>query len=84
MKEYDFSNTKPVPEIPALAKLQAEHASGSAVISLRIPNPILDAIKRKAGGKGYQTLINKMLEEALLADKLDATIRQAIREELAK
>lgn len=37
-----------------------------------------------AGERGYQTLINDALKQALQAESIEATIKKTIREELRK
>jgi len=57
--EMDFSDAKPVSEIPALAQLQAEHG-GKSRITIRVDNDTLAIFKARAeiSGGNYQTLIN--------------------------
>jgi predicted DNA binding CopG/RHH family protein len=55
--EMDFSNAKPVSEIPALTKLQTEHG-GKSRITMRVDNDTLAIFKARAemSGGNYQTL----------------------------
>jgi uncharacterized protein (DUF4415 family) len=78
--EYDFSNSKRASEIPHLAKLQAE--SGKTRITICLDDAIVRAYKAKAGGRGYQTLINETLRRGLEADSVKEALREVIREEL--
>jgi hypothetical protein len=39
--------------------------------------------KTKAGGRGYQTLINETLRESVSGEELERLLRRIIREELA-
>ena len=47
-----------------------------------VDDAVLQAFKAKAGGRGYQTLINETLRKSLEADSLTHLIRQVVREEL--
>jgi uncharacterized protein (DUF4415 family) len=82
--EYDFSKAKRAADVPHLAKLQAE-ASGKSRITIMLDNDILFAFRAKADaeGIGYQTLINRVLRQALGARPIDeVTLRRVLREEL--
>jgi uncharacterized protein (DUF4415 family) len=51
-------------------------------------NMYLDAdlvafFKTKAGGRGYQTLINETLRDSISGEELESLLRRVIREELA-
>jgi uncharacterized protein (DUF4415 family) len=51
-------------------------------------NMYLDAdlvafFKAKAGGRGYQTLINETLRDSISGEELESLLRRVIREELA-
>jgi uncharacterized protein (DUF4415 family) len=39
--------------------------------------------KAKAGGRGYQTLINETLRDSISGEELESLLRRVIREELA-
>jgi uncharacterized protein (DUF4415 family) len=82
-KDIDFSDAKPVKDIPALARLQAENRAKKSV-SIRLDGDIITAFKAKAASTGgsYQTLINDTLREALSAEDITSVIRKTIREEL--
>jgi uncharacterized protein (DUF4415 family) len=47
-----------------------------------LDNSVIEFFKNKAGERGYQTLINQALQQAVLADQLEVTLRKVIREEL--
>jgi uncharacterized protein (DUF4415 family) len=82
--EYDFSKAKRAKDVPHLAKLQVE-AKGKSRITIMLDNDILVAFRAKAEaeGIGYQTLINRVLREALGTRPVDeATLRKILREEL--
>jgi uncharacterized protein (DUF4415 family) len=83
--EYDFSEAKRAKDVPHLARLQAE-AKGKSRITIMLDNDVLVAFRAKADaeGIGYQTLINRVLREALGVRPVDEdTLRKILREELA-
>jgi len=53
-------------------------------INIFIDSATLEHFKNKAGGRGYQTLINETLKQAMQADSLESVVRKTIREELRK
>ncbi|MBK1736100.1 hypothetical protein CKO15_12635 [Halorhodospira abdelmalekii] len=82
--DYDFSKAKRAKNVPHLARLQAE-AKGKSRITIMLDNDVLMAFRAKADaeGIGYQTLINRVLREALGTRPVDeATLRKILREEL--
>ena len=79
-KEYDFSKAKRGPVITP---------SGKTRITIYLDDDILEAFRERAdaSGRGYQTMINDALREALgkEAQRIDArTLRRIIREELRR
>ncbi|MDR2000840.1 MAG: BrnA antitoxin family protein [Zoogloeaceae bacterium] len=81
--DMDFTNAKPVAEVPALARLQAEHG-GKSRITIRLDNATLATFKARAEmtGGNYQTLINEALMQAAQGVTLADVVRNAIRQEL--
>lgn len=81
--EMDFSDAKPVAEIPALAKLQAEHG-GKSRITMRVDNATLAIFKARAemSGGNYQTLMNEALRQFSQGITLADVVRETIRKEL--
>ncbi len=79
----DFADAKPVAEIPALAKLQAERAKTSAV-TIDVDSAVLSMIKARAESTGtdYHLLINEALRRFVEGQTLAQVVRQTIREEL--
>ena len=82
--DTDFTDAKPVAEVPTLARLQAEHG-GKSRITIRIDNATLAVFKARAAmtGGNYQTLINEALAQAAqgvtLADVVRKTIQEVLR-----
>jgi uncharacterized protein (DUF4415 family) len=51
-------------------------------INIYLDSAIVEHFKEKAGERGYQTLINETLKNAIQAESIERTIRAAIRQEL--
>ena len=51
-------------------------------ITIKLDDAVLQAYKARAGGRGYQTLINETLRRGLQADAVKEALREVIREEL--
>lgn len=81
--EMDFANAKPLADVPALAKLQADHG-GKSRITMRVDNATLAVFKTRAEitGGNYQTLMNEALRQFAQGQTLADVVREAIREEL--
>lgn len=58
-----------------------ELLTGKTRITIMLDDAVLAAYKQRAGGRGYQTLINEALRRGLETDDLKETLRQVIREE---
>lgn len=54
-EEYDFTDTKPRAEIPALARLKAENYDKTR-ITINIDTDVLDAFRERAGGYARETI----------------------------
>lgn len=55
---------------------------GKHRVSIMLDGEVLAYFKTLAGDRGYQTLINQALHDAMRGAQIEKTIRQAIREEL--
>ena len=53
-------------------------------INIFLDSATLEYFKDKAGGRGYQTLINETLKQAMQTESLETVVRKTIREELRK
>lgn len=51
-------------------------------VNIYLDSEIIQHFKQLAGGRGYQTLINEVLKQAIHKDQLEDTLRRVIREEL--
>ena len=87
--------SRPDQESPALSGLQAaqlrpladvlpEFSTGKTRITIHLDDAVLQAYKARAGGRGYQTLINETLRDAMRKEQLTALVRDVVREELQR
>jgi len=54
---------------------------GKQRVSIMLDASVIAFYKDKAGARGYQTLINQALHQAMSGEQLEATLRRVIREE---
>jgi uncharacterized protein (DUF4415 family) len=82
--DTDFTDAKPVAEVPALARLQAQHG-GKSRITMRVDTATLAVFKARAEmtGGNYQTLINDALRQFAQGQTLAEVVRETIRQELS-
>lgn len=69
-------------QLQALADVLPQFSTGKTRITIHIDDVVLQAYKARAGGRGYQTLINEALRRGLQADAVKEALREVIREEL--
>ena len=55
---------------------------GKQRVSIMLDGSIIAFFKAKAGERGYQTLINQALHQAMMGEQIESTLRRVIREEL--
>jgi uncharacterized protein (DUF4415 family) len=67
---------------PEEFKAAVQQHLGKQRVSIMLDASIIAFFKAKAGERGYQTLINQALHDAMRGDQMETIIRQAIREEL--
>jgi uncharacterized protein (DUF4415 family) len=53
-------------------------------ITISLDTGLIEYFKAKAGERGYQTLINDTLRQAMVRESLEETLRRVIREELRR
>ncbi|MBI4754303.1 MAG: BrnA antitoxin family protein [Betaproteobacteria bacterium] len=70
-------------ELRPLGEVLPGLTTGKTRITIMLDDAVLAAYKARAGGRGYQTLINEALRRALEADAIKEALRQVIREERA-
>ena len=69
-------------ELRALLEMLPVLSTGKTRITIMLDDAVLAAYKARAGGRGYQTLINDVLRRGMQTDALKEALRQVIREEL--
>jgi uncharacterized protein (DUF4415 family) len=89
MRDSDI-DTSDIPELTAeLAREGAVRVGGKRVprgkkrLTMYVDAALIEYFKAKAGPRGYQTLINEALKEAVERETLEATLRRVLREETA-
>ena len=55
---------------------------GKQRVSIMLDGEVLAFFRAKAGERGYQTLINQALHDAMTGERLEETLRRVIREEM--
>ena len=78
IKQSDIDNGKLV----LRQRKQGKLVPNKKRINIYLDQAIIAYFKDKAGERGYQTLINDFLREAMQRSSIEATIRQTIKEEL--
>ena len=53
-------------------------------VNIFLDGMVIEHFKAKAGERGYQTLINEALKQAIQAESLEGVVRRTIREELRR
>lgn len=67
---------------PAAGRAAFGAALGKRKVNMFLDAEVVDFFKFRAGGRGYQTLINDALREAMRREALAKTLRRVLREEL--
>jgi uncharacterized protein (DUF4415 family) len=67
----------------ATFRVGLEPAQRKQRVTIMLDTVLLEYFRAKAGGRGYQTLINDTLRQAVEQDELEETLRRIIREELS-
>ncbi|RME44715.1 MAG: hypothetical protein D6796_11430 [Caldilineae bacterium] len=55
---------------------------GKVRVNIYLDTEVVEYFKAKAGGRGYQTLINEALKESIRAKGIETLLRRVIREEM--
>ncbi len=53
-------------------------------VNIFLDGAVVEHFKTKAGTRGYQTLINEALKQAMRAEAIEVVVRKTIREELRR
>ena len=69
---------------PAKAKAAFRDLLGKRQVNMMLDNAVVAHFKARAGGRGYQTLINEALREAMHHETLEKALRRIVREELGR
>ena len=84
--EIDLSD---IPEVTAEQMARAQLRVGGKSISkskvrvnIYLDAEVIEYFKARAGGRGYQTLINETLKESMQYNRMEEILRRVIREEL--
>ena len=69
--------------------LRKRGASGAVLpnkqrVNIFLDGAVIEHFKSKAGERGYQTLINEALKQAIQAESIEGVVRKTIREELRR
>jgi uncharacterized protein (DUF4415 family) len=69
--------------------LRKRGASGAVLpnkqrVNIFLDGAVIQHFKAKAGDRGYQTLINEALKQAIQAETIEGVVRKTIREELRR
>ena len=56
--------------------------NGKIRVNIYLDNEVIEYFKARAGGRGYQTLINETLKDSMRQHQLEEILRNIIREEL--
>lgn len=55
---------------------------GKQKVNMLLDNVVVSHFRRRAAGRGYQTLINQALRDTIEREKLETVLRRIVREEL--
>lgn len=65
-----------------LGEAMPELATTKTRVSIMLDASVIAYFRAKASGRGYQTLINQALHQAMVGEQIESTLRRVIREEL--
>ncbi len=89
MRDADI-DLSDIPEIDANAAAHGVVRVGGKIVppgktrlTMYLDAAIVEFFKSRAGARGYQTLINEALKQAIERESLEDTLRRVIREETA-
>ncbi|NOT13814.1 MAG: toxin-antitoxin system antitoxin subunit [Methylococcaceae bacterium] len=68
-------------QLKPIGQVLPELNLGKQRITIMLDEAVIKAYKAKAGGRGYQTLINETLRRGLEADSVKEALREVFREE---
>lgn len=68
----------------AVLRVGLKPVSQKQRVSIMLDTAIVEWFKKKAGSRGYQTMINQALKDIMEAASLEDLVRRIVREELEK
>ena len=68
----------------AILRVGLKPVSHKQRVSIMLDTAIVEWFKKKAGDRGYQTMINQALKNVMEAASLEDLVRRIVREELGK
>ena len=68
----------------ATYRVELKPAPRKRRVTILLDAALIEHFKAKAGERGYQTLINDTLRQAVEREELETALRRVIREELAR
>lgn len=68
---------------PEEGKAAFREMLGKKQVNMMLDVTVIEHFKAKAGGRGYQTLINETLKQTMERETLEETLRRVLREELS-
>ena len=84
-EDIDYSDCPPITEEQikkAVLREGLKPIERKTRINIMLSGRVISWFKAKAKGRGYQTLINKVLEDAIERETIEEMFRRIIREEL--
>jgi uncharacterized protein (DUF4415 family) len=67
----------------ARLRVDGQPVAGSKIrVNIYLDAAVIEYFKSRAGGRGYQTLINETLKDSIRREKMEDLLRRVIREEL--
>lgn len=67
----------------AVARIGRQAVPRKQKVTIALDTAVLEYFRAQAGERGYQTLINETLRQAIEREELELSLRQIIREELS-
>jgi uncharacterized protein (DUF4415 family) len=65
-------------------RINLQDAPRKQRVNIMLDTGVIAFFKSKAGQRGYQTLINQTLKQAMQQEEIETTLRRVVREELAQ
>jgi uncharacterized protein (DUF4415 family) len=62
-------------------RAESEEPRGKIRLTMYLDLAVVEYFRSRAGGRGYQTLINEALKQAIEQERLEDVLRRVIREE---